>query len=62
MNWVPGDGYDAEGVGWDEGVAGVDEEVAEHALVAAEELGQRSDVTLGFGLGENGPEGIQNFR
>ena len=49
-------------MGGDEGVAGVDEEVAEDALVAAEELGQRSDVTLGFGLGENGPEGIQNFR
>ena len=59
MNWVPGDGYDAEGVGWDEGVAGVDEEVAEHALVAADELVQHTDVIDRFTLGENRPVRIQ---
>ena len=48
-----GDGDDAEGVGGDEGVADVDKEVAEDALVAAEELGQpHSNVIGGFGLGE----------
>ena len=52
MNRVPGDGCNAEGVGGDEGVAGVDEQVADDALVAAEELGH-SDVAFGFGIGEN---------
>ena len=57
FHWVPGDGGDAEGVGGDEGVAGVDEQVADDALVAAEELGH-SDVAFGFGIGENWPEGF----
>ena len=34
-----GDGNDSEGVGWDGGIAGVDEEVCEGGPLAAWELG-----------------------
>ena len=37
----------------DGGVAGVDQQVAEDALVAAEDLGHSLEVTGGFGLGED---------
>ena len=46
-------GEEAEGVRGDGGVAGVDHQVAEDALVMAEDLGRSLEVTGGFGLGED---------